>query len=321
VVPRAFRAGSPGEVRIQSSLPSRNWRPGPRSSARAWYARGVSGMLFVVATPLGNLDDISPRALETLRSVELIACEDTRRTAKLLARHGIETPLLSCHRFNEKQRLEPVLARLRGGARIALVSDGGTPAIADPGALLVRAALNEGLAVSPLPGPSAVAALLSASGLPADRYVFEGFLPHRAGERRRRLRGLAGEERTVVLFETPHRILETLGDIEEVLGPRKLVLGRELTKLHETIIAGTPLELAERLGSDVRGEITIVLEGAAPGRRVAGDAQAKRILACWRSALEDAGGNRRNALDRASRELGMRKAELHRRLAEIDPDP
>jgi 16S rRNA (cytidine1402-2'-O)-methyltransferase len=277
-------------------------------------------MLFVVATPLGNLDDISPRALSTLRSVELIACEDTRRTAKLLARYAIETPLLSCHRFNENQRLEPVLAKLRNGARIALVSDGGTPAIADPGSMLVRAALDEGLTVSPLPGPSAVAALLSASGLGADRYVFEGFLPHRAGERRRRLRSLADEDRTLVVFEAPHRIRETLSDIEEVLGPRRLVLGRELTKLHETIASGTPAELRERLGDDVRGEITIVLEGAAPGSGALGDTQAKRILACWRTAIADTQGNRRAALDRVSRELGLKKAELHRRLAEIDPD-
>jgi 16S rRNA (cytidine1402-2'-O)-methyltransferase len=277
----------------------------------------VSGKLFVVATPLGNLDDISPRALETLRSADTIACEDTRRTSKLLDRYGLSARLLSCHRFNERQRLEPVLARIRAGERVALVSDGGTPGIADPGRLLVRAALDEGLDVSPLPGPSAVAALLSASGLPADRYVFDGFLPHRAGERRRRLRQLAEETRTVVLFETPHRILQTLADIDEVLGPRKLVLGRELTKLHESILQGSPRELARRLGRNVRGEITLVLSGN-EGEEV-GDERAKQILECWQRALDDTDGNRRKALDRAARELGLGKAELSRRLAELEP--
>lgn len=277
----------------------------------------MSGKLFVVATPLGNLDDISARALETLRSVETIACEDTRRTAKLLDRYGISARLLSCHRFNERQRLEPVLKRIREGEQIALVSDGGTPGIADPGRLLVRAALEEGLEVSPLPGPNAVAALLSVSGLPADRYVFEGFLPHRAGERRRRLRALAEEKRTVVFYETPHRILETLADIDEVLGPRRLVLGRELTKIHETILHGNAAELARRLGSNVRGEITLVLGGAAGPAM--GDARAKALRERWRKALDEAGGNRRSALDRVARELGLKKSELSRRLAELGP--
>ena len=277
----------------------------------------MSGKLFVIATPLGNLDDISARALETLRSVDTIACEDTRRTAKLLDRYGISARLLSCHRFNEAQRLEQVLERVRAGERVALVSDGGTPGIADPGRLLVSAALEQGLEVSPLPGPNAVAALLSASGLPADRYVFDGFLPHRAGERRRRLRALSEEKRTVVLFETPHRILETLADIEEVLGPRKLVLGRELTKLHETILLGTAAELASRLGQNVRGEITLVLSGNEG--RATWDEQAKRLLDCWRTAMQETDGNRRTALDRVARELGLKKAEVSRRLAELEP--
>jgi 16S rRNA (cytidine1402-2'-O)-methyltransferase len=278
----------------------------------------VSGKLFVVATPIGNLDDISARALEVLRTVDLVVCEDTRRTAKLLDRYGIDARMLSCHRFNERSRLEPVLDRIRAGERVALVSDGGTPAIADPGVHLVATVLAERLEVSPLPGPNAVAALLSASGLPADRYVFDGFLPHRAGERRRRLRALAEEPRTVVLFETPHRIRQTLADIEEVLGPRPVVLGRELTKLHEAILRGSAAELAARLGSGpVRGEITLVLAGCADRRQAAGDEGAHRLLACWRKALEQAGGNRRLALERTARELGLRKPELSRRLAEL----
>jgi len=280
----------------------------------------VSGTLFVVATPLGNLDDLSPRARRTLGDVAVVACEDTRRTSHLLARYEIDVPTLSCHRFNERQRLEPVLQRLRSGEDVALVSDGGTPAVSDPGALLVHAALEEGIRVCPLPGPSAVATLLSASGLPADRYVFEGFLPHRAGERRRRLRELRAETRTLVLFETPHRIQGALADIEEVLGPRRVVLGRELTKLHETILTGTASRLGEQLGGErVRGEITLVVAGCGSGEAEV-DHTAGRIATCWREALEAHGGDRRAALRQASRELGLRKAELQRRLGELDED-
>ncbi len=277
------------------------------------------GRLFVVATPIGNLDDLSPRALNALRSVRLIACEDTRRTAKLLARYGVEVPTVSCHKFNEQARIEPILARLREGQDVALVSDGGTPGVSDPGALLVRTALREQIRVLPLPGPSAVATLLSASGLPADRYVFEGFLPARAGERRRRLRELESESRTLVLFEAPHRLLATLRDIEEVVGPREVVLGRELTKLHEAILVGTAGELSRRLSAkDVRGEITLVVAGrgreAPPGET---DAAARRILACWRETILETEGDRRAALRRAAKTLGMGRAELQRRLTEL----
>lgn len=284
--------------------PSQNARPEP-------------GTLFVVATPLGNLDDLSPRALSTLRSVAAVACEDTRRTSRLLARYDVDVATVSCHKFNERQRLEPILKRLRAGEDVALVSDSGTPTVSDPGALLVRTALGQGIRVSPLPGPSAVATLLSVSGLPADRFVFDGFLPHRAGERRRRLRELRDESRTIVLFEAPHRLPAALRDIEEVLGPRAIVLGRELTKLHETILAGTAGEIAKQLGAErVRGEITLVLAGSGEGTGES-DATAKRIVACWRDALRATGGDRRAALRRAARETGLRKAELQRRLAEL----
>lgn len=278
----------------------------------------MSGKLFVVATPLGNLDDLSPRALATLRSVDAVACEDTRRTAKLLARYTIEVPMVSCHKFNERQRLEPIVERLAAGESVALVCDSGTPGVADPGRLLVREALVREILVCPLPGPSAVTTLLSASGLPADRYVFEGFLPHRAGERRRRLRELRDERRTVVLFEAPHRLHASLLDMQEVLGSRELVLGRELTKLHETILRGSPGELAERLGPDVRGEITLVLAGRAAGRQATeGDAEARRVIDGWRAALDAAGGERRSALRQAARTLGLSRPELQRRLAEL----
>jgi 16S rRNA (cytidine1402-2'-O)-methyltransferase len=288
------------------------------SSARK--ERRGSGTLFVVATPLGNLDDLSPRALSTLRSVAAIACEDTRRTSRLLARYDVDVATVSCHKFNERQRLEPILERLRAGDDVALVSDGGTPAVSDPGALLVRTALGEGLRVCPLPGPSAVATLLSVSGLPADRFVFDGFLPHRAGERRRRLRELRDESRTIVLFEAPHRLPAALRDIEEVLGPRQIVVGRELTKLHETILTGTAGELAKQLETErVRGEITLVLAGCGEETGQA-DATARRIVGCWRDALHANAGDRRAALRWAARALGLRKAELQRRLTELGVD-
>jgi 16S rRNA (cytidine1402-2'-O)-methyltransferase len=270
--------------------------------------------LFVVATPLGNLDDLSPRALHTLRSVDFVLCEDTRRTARLLAAHDIRVETVSCFRENELGRIDAVLDRLRRGETAALVSDAGTPGISDPGAQLVRAVVEAGFEVSPLPGPSAITALLSVSGLPADRFVFDGFLPHRGGERRRRLRELAAERRTVVVFETPHRIRSTLRDVTDVLGEREIVLGRELTKLHESVLRGSARAITERLGEPVRGEIVLALapsDGGAPG---AGD---ERILGAWRAALAAAGGERRTALRRAARELGIARAELHRRLVEL----
>lgn len=278
----------------------------------------MSGTLYVIATPLGNLDDLPPRAAECLRRVHWVACEDTRRTARLLARFDIETPALSCHRFNERARLDPVLDRLQSGQDVALVSDGGTPGIADPGALLVRAAAEAGIRVCPVPGPTAAATLLSASGLAADRYVFEGFLPHRAGERRRRLRELRGEARTLVLFETPHRIRATLEDLDRIFGDRPMVLGRELTKLHETILRGSPAEIAAAIGSQVKGEITLAIAGAPAGQRAGEpDAESRRILDAWREALEAESGDRRAALRRAGRSLGLRRAELYRALAEL----
>jgi 16S rRNA (cytidine1402-2'-O)-methyltransferase len=281
----------------------------------------VAGTLFVVATPLGNLEDLSPRAERILRSSALVACEDTRRTARLLARFGIEVRTISCHRFNERARLEPVLRVLHEGGDVALVSDGGTPGVSDPGSLLVRAARGEGLSVSPVPGPTAVAALLSASGLTADRFLFDGFLPHRPGERRRRLAELARETRTVVVFEAPHRIRDALHDAAEILDRRPLVLGRELTKIHETLLSGSAEEILAALGDgDIRGEIALAIEGAregaVPGRRGA----AARIADAWREALEAAGGDRHVALRTAAKTLGIRRDELARRLAEIEED-
>jgi 16S rRNA (cytidine1402-2'-O)-methyltransferase len=281
----------------------------------------VAGKLLVIGTPLGNLDDLSRRALEALTSVDLIACEDTRRTSRLLAHFGIRTALVSCHRFNERARIDGLLRRLHEGATVGLVTDSGTPAVADPGRELVRAAVEDGIDVRPVPGPSAVTALLSVSGFDADRFVFDGFLPHRAGERRRRLRELRSETRTVVVFETPHRIGAALRDLSQVLGERPLALGRELSKVHETVLRGTAAEVASRLEEPVRGEIAIAIAGAVPGETAPVDETDAALLAAWREALEAAGGDRRAALRAAARSLGLSRPELTRRLMELDLEP
>ena len=281
----------------------------------------MPGTLYVVATPIGNLDDTSPRALRVLRQASLVACEDTRRTALLLERFGLTVPTVSCHRFNERERLHELLERMKAGDDVALVSDGGTPGVSDPGRLLVQAALDAGLPVSPVPGPSAVATLLSASGLPADRFVFEGFLPARPGERRRRLRALRAETRTLVLFEAPHRLLDTLHDLAAIFGERRIVLGRELTKVHETVLRGTARELAEKLGGAVRGEITLAVAGAAAAEAAGADeARAATLREAWAEALAAAGGDRRDALRRAAKALGMGRAVLWRQLEELGED-
>lgn len=279
----------------------------------------MHGTLHIVATPIGNLDDLSPRARRVLESVRCIACEDTRRTARLLERFGIRVPTVSCHRFNERAQLEPILGRLRRGHDVALVSDGGTPGVSDPGSRLVAAALDAGVRVSPIPGPCAVTSLLSVSGLPADRFVFEGFLPARPGERRRRLRELRPEARVVVAFEAPHRIRGTLADVAEIMGDRTVVLGRELSKLHETVVRARASQVLEALDEDgARGEITLALAGADPSQQDEDtDRRARHLRHRWRRALDASHGDRREALRRAARELGMKRAELYRRLAEL----
>ena len=268
------------------------------------------------ATPLGNLDDLSSRALAVLRSVAVIACEDTRRTGRLLDRFDIEASLVSCHKFNEDRRLQPVLDRLLAGDDVALVSDGGTPGICDPGALLVAAAHRADVRVSPVPGPSIAATLLSVCGLPADRHVFEGYLPHRGGQRRRRLRELAPETRPVVFLEAPHRIRETLADAVQILGDRELVIGRELTKLHEELLRGPAASLLEGLADEPKGEFAVVVAGADPDRGDSTD-DGDTVRSVWRTCLEAEDGNVRQAVKRAARELGVKRDELRRTLVEL----
>jgi len=219
----------------------------------------MPGTLFVVATPIGNLDDLSARALRTLREAAVIAAEDTRRTARLLAHYGVGTPTTSLHEHNETGKTPALLARLARGDDVALVSDAGTPGVSDPGRRLVRAALDAGCPVVPIPGPSAVVTALSASGLPADTFTFMGFPPTRSKDRKNWFEALRSAGRTVVFFEAPHRIRRTLDELRRVLGDVPLVLTRELTKRHETLVNGPISTVIERLGEPV-GEYTGVLD-------------------------------------------------------------
>lgn len=235
-------------------------------------------MLYVVATPIGNLEDVTLRALRVLREADVIAAEDTRHTRKLLARYEIHTPLTSYHEGNERAKAAALVRRLEAGESVALVSDAGTPTLSDPGFHLVRAAAGKGLPVTPVPGVSAAVAALSVCGLATDRFAFQGFLPSRRGQRREKLRRLRDDDRTAVYYEAPRRIRDTLSDMREVLGDRAALVGRELTKVHEELLRGTLSELAERLDRDApRGEFVIVVAGR--GETPAVDEEALRAEA------------------------------------------
>ncbi|MDI6872252.1 MAG: 16S rRNA (cytidine(1402)-2'-O)-methyltransferase [Bacillota bacterium] len=222
------------------------------------------GILYVCATPIGNLEDVSLRLLRVLGEVDVVAAEDTRTTRKLLSRYRISTPLVSYHAHSGPETVQRLLERLAAGGRVALVSEAGTPGVSDPGLPLVEAALAAGIRVEAVPGPSAVIAALSVAGLPAARFVFEGFLPTRGGERRRRLAELAGERRTIVLYEAPHRLLRTLEDLAGSLGERPVAVARELTKQFEEVYRGTlSTALAHFATGERRGEFTLVVGGAA----------------------------------------------------------
>jgi 16S rRNA (cytidine1402-2'-O)-methyltransferase len=234
------------------------------------------GVLYLVATPIGNLEDLTRRAARVLARADVVACEDTRRTRGLLATVGARAMLLSLHEHNERARIPQVLSLLRAGKTVALVCDAGTPVISDPGAALVASAARAGFRVEAVPGPSAVTAAVALADFPVGRFAFLGFLPRQAGARRRLLASVAALPFALVAFEAPHRIRRTLEDLAAQLGPRRLVLARELTKVHEEVIRGTPAEVLARLDERPRGEITLVVEGAAERRTEAAALEADR---------------------------------------------
>jgi 16S rRNA (cytidine1402-2'-O)-methyltransferase len=273
-----------------------------------------TGTLYVVATPIGNVDDISLRAQTVLAAVAVVAAEDTRHSGQLLKRLGIETRLLSCHDHNEAGRIPQILALLRAGDDVALISDAGTPLLSDPGFRLVRAAASEGVVVSPVPGASAAVAALSIAGLPTDSFRFEGFLPASGAKRIARLQALADASPTLVLYESVHRIKAALVDIGAVLGSsRQVVAARELTKLHETVYRGTAAEVVDQIEADAggnKGEYTLIIAGAEP---VPADAQElDRVLGVLLEYL-----GMRQAADVAARLLGVRKNAAYKRALEL----
>ena len=271
----------------------------------------LPGILYLVATPIGNLEDITLRALRILRDeVAVVACEDTRQTQKLLHHFEIRKPMMACHEHNETARAQEIVAMLQRGESVALVSDAGTPLISDPGYRVVAAAVEAGLAVVPLPGASAALAALAASGLPTNEFRFIGFLPPKQTARRKALAALATETATLILYESPHRILESLADIAEEMGARPVVLARELTKIHEEFLRGSAAELHATLSArdSIKGEITLVI-----GQAVAEPSSADPLDEV--AQLEAQGMSRMDAIKTAAKRLGLPKREVYRRAA------
>jgi len=275
------------------------------------------GSLYLVATPIGNLEDITLRALRILKEVDLIACEDTRHTAKLLTRYGITTPRKSCHEFNEESRAAELVQMMREGKNIALVGDAGTPLVSDPGYKVVSACRMEGIAVVPVPGACAAVSALSASGLPSDCFFFAGFLPSRAAPRRRRLEELAGIPATLIIYEAPHRLVGSLKDMAAVLGPRRAALGREITKIHEEFLCGTLDEIINTLGErpEIRGEITVIIESGG-GKRAEENAPvfSESICEHLKEEIKKSGLPRNEALKAVARARGVSRRDAYKLL-------
>jgi len=286
------------------------WRDAtlPRVTAE----RDLAPSLYFVATPIGNLEDITLRAIRVLKQADLIACEDTRQTRKLLNHYGIETRTISYHEHNEASRAAELIEKLAQGERIAVVSDAGTPGISDPGPRLLSLAIQRGIPVVPIPGPVAFVAALIASGLPADSFSFRGFLPPKSGARRRELQTLLQSSQTEIFYEAPHRILEAVEDIVEALGPtRQIVMARELTKIHEAFLRGTAAEILQVLKDqgEIKGEITLLIapasEGKAPGSGLSVRGRVNEIMR--EEKLDE-----KSALKKAAKERGISKSEAYR---------
>jgi 16S rRNA (cytidine1402-2'-O)-methyltransferase len=272
----------------------------------------AAGKLYLVATPIGNLEDITFRAVRVLKEAGLIACEDTRHTRVLLDHYGIDRPTISYHEHNEFERSPELIERLRGGQSIAVVSDAGTPLISDPGYRLVNQALAEGIEVVPIPGASAILAALTASGLPTDAFHFGGFLPAKSTQRRKALEAVREFDCSVVFYETPHRILEALQDIAEVLGERPVVLTRELTKLHEEFLRGTARQVHGKLTErpSIKGEMTLVI-----GKPVAAEVSDVPIPEAVNTLIRN-GVPRMEAMKTVARERGISKRDVYAALEE-----
>ena len=269
------------------------------------------GTLFIIGTPIGNLEDLSFRAVRVLKEADRIACEDTRHTRRLLDHYGIDRPLVSYHEHNEKERTAELLRELEEGRTVALVSDAGTPLIADPGYRIVHAARERGIPVSPIPGPSAIMAALSAGGMATDAFLFAGFLPAKPGARRRALEAWHAREATLVFYEAPHRVVESLRAIAEVAGARRVVVARELTKIHEEFLEGTAASIADTLEArpSIKGEFTILVaraEAAPPAEPADIEAEVAALMA--------GGTPRMDALKAVARRHGLSKREVYRKV-------
>jgi len=276
---------------------------------------GKGGCLYLVATPIGNLEDITVRALRILGEADLIACEDTRQTAKLLRHYNIDKKTVSYHEHNEMTRAPELVIGLEEGAKVALVTDAGTPVISDPGHHLISLCLRHHIPIVPVPGPSAVIAALTASGLPSEEFLFVGFLPSRSGERRKALEALAAEPRTIVLYESPHRLVDMLGEAVEVLGRRPAVIARELTKIHEEFVRGDLAELLVRMRQNPpRGEITILIGTAPEGQQASNELPAAPLGRRVEQIMMEKKLDRKAALKTAARERGLTKREAYKQL-------
>ena len=267
-----------------------------------------SGTLYIVATPIGNLEDMTFRAIRILKEVDLIAAEDTRHSRKLLNHYGIATRMTPYHDHNEQLKTDYLLENLLAGQNIAIITDAGTPCIADPGYRIAKAAAEKGIRTVPIPGASAIVAALSASGLPSDRFVFEGFLPPKQGKRKSRLDKLKNEDKVIIFYEAPHRLAATLADMAEILGIREVVIARELTKIHEEFRRGTPCELLEHFGKQlVKGEIVVMISPAAES-----EANADYDLeAALQRYLSEDGLSVKDAAARVSAESGHSRSEIY----------
>jgi 16S rRNA (cytidine1402-2'-O)-methyltransferase len=276
--------------------------------------------LYVVATPIGNLEDITLRALRILKEVDLIACEDTRQTQKLLNHYGISTPTTSYHEHNEAARAAELVKRLEEGASIALVSDAGMPGISDPGYRVIAVAIARGIPVVPIPGASAFVAALAASGLPTDSFHFRGVLPAKAGQRNAMLEKIANSEETEIFYEAPHRLRETLADAAEILGPeREIVIAREVTKLHEEFLRGPIAKIAEGLKNrEIRGEITLLIGKAAAQAKTA-HPKRQNLRARLDQIMAEQKLDEKAALKVLAKEMGVSKSEAYRELQRSNP--